>query len=126
MNATDDDAKNWIRIFTLKPKEEIEAIIAEHDAAPHTRTVQKALAKDITIRTHSEKDYETALKTSEFLFGNGSLDFLGDLEHNAVLDVFDGVPQFKISKSELAEGINILDLLATKTQIFPSKVKPEK
>ncbi|MGJ1286837.1 tyrosine--tRNA ligase [Sphingobacterium spiritivorum] len=126
LNATDDDAKNWIRIFTLKPKEEIEAIIAEHDAAPHTRTVQKALAKDITIRTHSEKDYETALKTSEFLFGNGSLDFLGDLEHNAVLDVFDGVPQFKISKSELAEGINILDLLATKTQIFPSKGEARK
>src|SRR5690606_14673577 len=72
LNATDDDAKNWIKIFTLKTKEEIDAIIAEHDAAPHTRAVQKALAKDITIRTHSEKDYETAVKTSEFLFGNGS------------------------------------------------------
>src|SRR5690606_4087130 len=96
LNANDDDAKNWINIFTLKTKEEIEAIIAEHDAAPHTRAVQKALAKDITIRTHSEKDYETAVKTSEFLFGNGSLAFLADLDHEGVLEVFDGVPQFTI------------------------------
>src|SRR5690606_9920079 len=101
LNSRDDDAKNWIKIFTLKSKEEIEAIIAEHDAAPHLRVVQKALAKDITIRTHGEQDYETAIKTSEFLFGNGSLSFLSGMEHAAILDVFDGVPQFQIGKSQL-------------------------
>ncbi len=126
LNASDDDAKNWIKIFTLKSKEEIEAIIAEHDAAPHLRIVQKALAKDITIRTHSEADYETAIKTSEFLFGNGSLDFLSHMEHAAILDIFDGVPQFTISKDQLSSGIHVLDLLATSTTVFPSKGEARK
>ncbi|SEK33062.1 tyrosine--tRNA ligase [Parapedobacter koreensis] len=126
LNASDEDAKTWIKIFTLKSKAEITAIIAEHDAAPHLRIVQKALAKDITIRTHSASDYETALKTSEFLFGNGSLDFLKELTHSAILDVFDGVPQFRIHKESLAAGINVLDLLAVNSSIFPSKGEARK
>ncbi|WP_156309320.1 tyrosine--tRNA ligase [Sphingobacterium endophyticum] len=126
LNATDDDAKNWIKIFTLKPKEEIDAIIAEHDAAPHLRIVQKALAHDITVRTHSELDYETAVKTSEFLFGNGDLSFLSNLDHDAVLEVFDGVPQFTLDKNKLEDGINILDLLAVETQVFSSKGEARK
>ncbi len=125
LNATDDDAKNWIKIFTFKTKEEIDAIIAEHDAAPHLRIVQKALAKDITTRTHSELDYETAVKTSEFLFGNGDLSFLANLDHEAVLEVFDGVPQSNLDRAKLAEGINILDLLV-ETQVFPSKGEARK
>lgn len=126
LNTSDDDAKNWIKIFTLKPQEEIESIIAEHDAAPHLRLVQKALAKDITIRTHSEEAYETAIKTSEFLFGNGSLEFLNNLDHEAVLEVFEGIPQFQVAKADLAAGINILDLLAVQTQVFPSKGEARK
>ena len=126
LNTTDDDAKNWIKIFTLKTKEEIEHIISEHDTAPHQRIVQKALAKDITIRTHSAKDYETAVKTSEFLFGNGSLDFLAELDEDAVLEVFDGVPQFQISLDQLDSGISILDFLAVDTQVFPSKGEARK
>lgn len=126
LNTSDDDAKNWIKIFTLKPQNEIESIIAEHDAAPHLRLVQKALAKDITIRTHSEEAYETAIKTSEFLFGNGSLEFLNNLDHDAVLEVFEGIPQFQIAKEELVAGINILDLLAVQTQVFPSKGEARK
>src|SRR5690606_22195038 len=126
LNSRDDDAKNWIKIFTLKSKEEIEAIIAEHDDAPHLRTVQKALAKDITIRTHGEQDYDTAVKTSEFLFGNGSLSFLTGMEHAEILDVFDGIPQFQISKDQLAEGINVLDLLALSSSVFPSKGEARK
>lgn len=126
LNATDDDAKNWIKIFTLKSKEEIDAIIAEHDAAPHLRIVQKALAQDITVRTHSELDYETAVKTSEFLFGNGDLSFLSNLDHEAVLEVFDGVPQFTLDKNKLEDGINILDLLAVETQVFSSKGEARK
>ena len=126
LNATDDDAKNWIKIFTLKPKEEIDALIAEHDAAPHLRIVQKALAQDITIRTHSELDYETAVKTSEFLFGNGDLSFLANLDHEAVLEVFDGVPQFQLEKEKLNAGIKILDLIAVETQVFSSKGEARK
>ncbi|WP_293885332.1 MULTISPECIES: tyrosine--tRNA ligase [unclassified Sphingobacterium] len=126
LNTSDDDAKNWIKIFTLKPQNEIEAIIADHDAAPHLRLVQKALAKDITIRTHSEEAYETAIKTSEFLFGNGSLEFLDNLDHEAVLEVFEGIPQFQIARTDLAAGINILDLLAVQTQVFPSKGEARK
>ncbi|APU99128.1 tyrosine--tRNA ligase [Sphingobacterium siyangense] len=126
LNTSDDDAKNWIKIFTLKPQDEIASIIAEHDAAPHLRLVQKALAKDITIRTHSEEAYETAIKTSEFLFGNGSLEFLNNLDHEAVLEVFEGIPQFQVAKADLAAGINILDLLAVQTQVFPSKGEARK
>src|SRR5690606_36259114 len=126
LNASDDDAKNWIKIFTLKPEKEINALIAEHDATPHLRIVQKALAKDITIRTHSEADYETAVKTSEFLFGNGSLEFLTGMPHAAVLDVFDGVPQFTIKKEQLAGGIDITELLAVSSSVFSSKGEARK
>lgn len=126
LNASDEDAKSWIKIFTLLPKEEIEALIGEHDAAPHLRIVQKALAKDITIRTHSEKDYETAIKTSEFLFSNGSLEFLEGMEHDAVLDVFDGIPQFIVSRDDINAGIPVLDFLAIQTQVFPSKGEAKK
>ncbi|HUH33889.1 MAG TPA: tyrosine--tRNA ligase, partial [Daejeonella sp.] len=126
LNASDDDAKSWIRIFTLKTLEEIEALELEHNAAPHLRTLQKALAKDITIRTHSAEALETALKTSDFLFGNGSLAFLSGLDHHAVLDVFDGIPQFNISQEELTAGINATDLLAEKTTVFPSKGEARK
>src|SRR5690606_34322245 len=79
-----------------------------------------------TIRTHSEEAYETAVKTSEFLFGNGSLEFLASLDHDDVLDVFDGVPQFTVNKAELESGVNILDLLAVQTQVFASKGEAKK
>lgn len=126
LNASDEDAKNWIKIFTLKSKAEIDALIAEHDTAPHLRLVQKALARDITIRTHSESDYETAVKTSDFLFGNGSLEFLHGLSDAAVLDVFDGVPQFRIPRASLDTGIAILDLLSVESAVFPSKGEARK
>ena len=126
LNASDDDAKSWIRIFTLKTLEEIEALELEHNAAPHLRTLQKALAREITIRTHSVEALETALKTSDFLFGNGSLEFLSGLDHHAVLDVFDGIPQFNISRVELTSGINATDLLSEKTSVFPSKGEAHK
>ncbi|PVH24891.1 tyrosine--tRNA ligase [Sphingobacterium corticibacter] len=126
LNATDDDAKSWIKIFTLKTKEEIDAIITEHDQAPHLRVVQKALAQDITIRTHSVEAYETAIKTSDFLFNNGSLDFLASLSEEEVREVFEGLPQYDLSRAELNNGIHILDFLAVTTQIFPSKGEARK
>jgi tyrosyl-tRNA synthetase len=126
LNTTDADAKSWIRIFTLKSKEQIEELEHEHDHAPHLRTLQKALAEEITIRSHSSEALETALKTSEFLFGNGSLEFINSLSDEEVIEVFDGLPQFMISVKELSQGINLTDLLAEKTQVFPSKGEARK
>jgi tyrosyl-tRNA synthetase len=126
LNTTDADAKSWIRIFTLKTREQIEELEREHDLAPHLRTLQKALAEEITIRSHSAEALETALKTSEFLFGNGSLEFINDLSDEEVLDVFDGLPQFEISAAEFSSGINLTDLLAEKTRVFPSKGEARK
>jgi tyrosyl-tRNA synthetase len=126
LNTTDVDAKSYIRIFTLLDREVIEAMEAEHDAAPHTRILQKALAKDITIRVHGEAEYEKAIKSSEFLFGNIGIEFLSELSENEVLDLFAGVPNFNIALSELEQGINITDLLAAKTSVFPSKGEAKK
>lgn len=126
LNASDDDVKKWIRIFTLKTQAEIEALEVQHDAAPHLRILQKALAEDITVKTHSEDALETAIKTSEFLFGNGALEFLQTLDSKSVLEMFEGVPQFEISKAELAEGIDTATLLAEKTTVFPSKGEVKK
>lgn len=126
LNATDTDAKSWIRIFTLKSQEEILQLEKEHDSAPHLRIIQKALAEEITIRTHSAEALQTALKTSDFLFGNGSLEFLNSLSDDEVLEVFEGLPQFTISLTEFSSGINLTDLLAEKTNIFPSKGEARK
>ena len=126
LNATDSDARSWIRIFTLLTQPELEKLEAEHDAAPHLRILQKALATDITIRTHSEAALETAIKTSEFLFGNGSLSFLENLSPAHILEIFEGVPQFAISREELSAGIDVAALLAEKTTVFPSKGEVKK
>ena len=126
LNASDDDTKKWIRIFTLKTKEEIEALEVEHDAAPHLRILQKALAEDITVRTHSDEALETAIKTSEFLFGNGSLDFFKTLNETQVLEIFEGIPQFEVSKEELILGIDAATLLAEKSAVLASKGEAKK
>ncbi len=126
LNASDEDAKNWIRIFSLKGKEEIEALEKEHGVAPHLRVLQKALAAEITVRTHSEDALQTALKTSDFLFGNGPVDFLEQLSDEGVLEVFEGVQQFNVSKNELAAGLSATDLLAEKSKVFPSKGEARK
>ena len=126
LNTTDSDAKSWIRIFTLKSQSEIETLEKEHDLAPHLRILQKALADEITVRAHSQEALQTALKTSDFLFGNGTLEFLNSLSKEDVLEVFEGLPQFTISRNELLEGINATDLLAEKTSVFPSKGEARK
>jgi tyrosyl-tRNA synthetase len=126
LNTSDDDAKTYIRIFTLFDKEMIENMEAEHDAAPHLRTLQKALAKDITLRAHGEAEYIKAIKSTEFLFGNTGIEFLSELNDEEILGIFSGVPNFTISKAELETGILITDLLATQTAIFPSKGEAKK
>ena len=126
LNTSDEDAKAYIRIFTLFDKETIEAIEAEHNVAPHQRALQKALAKDITIRTHGEKEYEKAIQSSEFLFGNTGIEFLNELTEDEVLGLFEGVPNFNIDLNDLSSGINIVDLLGAKTAVFPSKGEAKK
>lgn len=126
LNATDDDAKSWIKIFTLLTQAEVEALTVEHDAAPHTRTLQKALAKDITIRVHGEAEYNTAIEASNILFGNATAQAFEQLNETTFLDIFDGVPQFTVSKTELEAGIPLVDFLAEKTQVFPSKSEAKK
>ncbi|RZL05490.1 MAG: tyrosine--tRNA ligase [Pedobacter sp.] len=126
LNASDDDTKKWIRIFTLKTQEEIEVLEATHNEAPHQRILQKSLAEDITVRTHSEEALQTAIKTSEFLFGNGSLDFFKTLNDDQVLEIFEGIPQFTISKAELDEGIDAATVLAEKSAVFASKGEAKK
>lgn len=126
LNASDDDTKKWIRIFTLKSQQEIEELEAAHNEVPHQRILQKALAEDITVRTHSEEALQTAIKTSEFLFGNGSLDFFRTLNDDQVLEIFEGIPQFEVSKNELNEGIDAATLLAEKSAVFASKGEAKK
>ena len=126
LNASDEDAKNWIRIFTLLTQVEIEALEAEHQQAPHLRVLQKALAKDVTIRVHGDRELDMAIKASEILFGNATADALRELPEQVLLSVFEGVPQFKISAAELKAGINAVELLATATAVFPSKGEARK
>ena len=126
LNTTDSDAKSWIRIFTLKSQAEIEELEKDHNLAPHLRILQKALAEEITVRTHSFDALQTALKTSDFLFGNGSLEFLNSLSTEDILEVFEGLPQFTINMDEFSAGINATDLLAEKTTVFPSKGEARK
>lgn len=121
LNCSDEDSKKYIRIFTLYSKEEIEAMEKEHEEAPHLRVLQKALAKDLTIRVHSQADYDAAVAASEILFGKGTADGLASLSEQMFLSVFDGVPQVEIGREKLNEGIGIVDFLTDSCNIFPSK-----
>ncbi len=126
LNSSDEDSKNYIRIFTMKSKEEIESLESEHQKAPHLRLLQKELAKEITVRVHSSKDYEAAIEASEILFGAGTSESLMKLSENDLLSVFEGVPQMQIAKSEIETGINVVEFLSDKTKIFPSRGEARK
>jgi len=128
LNASDDDAANYIRIFTLKSQDEIEALEKEHAEAPHMRLLQKELGKDITTRVHSEADYEMALKASQLLFGKSTTEDLVSLDEDTLLAVFEGVPQTTVSKSQLSEAANITDFLSETTNqiVFSSKGEARK
>jgi tyrosyl-tRNA synthetase len=126
LNTSDEDAKTYIRIFTLFDEETIKGLEVEQDAAPHLRILQKALAKDITIRVHGEAEYEKAIKSSEFLFGNTGIEFLNELNETEVIALFEGVPNFRITFTDLQAGINATDLLAASTSVFASKGEAKK
>jgi len=121
LNASDDDASKWIRIFTLNSKEEIEAIEKEHQEAPHMRPLQKALAEELTVRVHSQEDYDAAVEASQILFGKGTTETLKKLSEDMLLSVFEGVPQSEVPSDHVTSGTGILEFLAESTNIFASK-----
>lgn len=121
LNTTDEDAARYVKIFTLLPPAEIDALIAEHAEAPHLRKLQKTLAKEITCLIHGEEAYNSALEASQILFGNATSESLRKIDERTFLSVFEGVPQFEISASDLKAGISIVDFLADKTSIMSSK-----
>lgn len=126
VNISDADAERYIKIFTSLSREEIEALVTEQNAAPHLRPLQKRLAKEITIMVHSEADYEAAVEASSILFGNSTSEQLKKLDEDTLLAVFEGVPQFEISKEELKKGIKAVELFTEKAGIFPSKGEMKK
>jgi len=125
INTSDEDAKNFIKVFTFLPQNTINDLISEHDKDPGKRILQKTLTKEITCMVHSEADYNSALETSNILF-SGSLYDLAALNEETFLDVFDGVPQVNIHKNDLAASMNVVDFLAEKTQVLPSKSEARK
>lgn len=121
LNTSDADAEKTIKIFTLKTKSEIDALVQEHAEAPHLRVLQKALAEDITKRVHGEVALNLAMEASEILFGKGTTDTLKQLNEETFLSVFEGVPMFQTEAKLLADGIKAIDLLVDETNIFPSR-----
>ena len=119
-NVSDEDAKKYIRIFTDLSKEEIEALEAEHDKAPHERLLQRRLAEEITVMVHSREDYDTAVLASEILFGNATKETLSSIDEETFLSVFDGVPMAEVSKSDFDGSTGLLDLLVSKCGFFKS------
>jgi tyrosyl-tRNA synthetase len=125
LNASDSDAANYIKVFTCIPPAEIDAIIAEHQQAPHLRLLQKRLSQEVTTMVHSQSDYEFAVKASQILFSDTTADALLSLNERQLLDIMDGVPTFTTSMSGLQEGVNIIQILS-ETGIFPSKNEAKK
>lgn len=126
LNVSDEDAARYIKIFTSLNREEIEALTAEHAAAPHLRVLQKRLAKEVTVMVHSEEDYNAAVEASGILFGNATSDLLRKLDEATFLSVFEGVPQYEVSVEELKAGIKIIDLCTEKAAVFTSKGESRK
>lgn len=121
LNVSDVEAERYIKIFTSLSKEVIDALIQEHAKAPHLRVLQKRLAEEVTIMVHSKEDYDAAVEASNILFGKSTSESLKKLDEDTLLAVFEGVPQFKISKNIINEGAKAIDLFVEHAEIFPSK-----
>jgi len=121
LNVSDADAEKYIKIFTSLSKEEIEALVMEQQSAPHLRPLQKRLAEEITVMVHSRDEYEMAVNASEILFGKSTSQSLRAIDEETFLQVFEGVPQFTVSREKLTQGVKAVDLLTEEAAIFPSK-----
>ena len=124
LNVSDEDAEQYIKIFTMLERETIESAIEEHRADPGRRTLQKLLAEEVTRMVHGQEELDKAIRASQILFGKASAEDLRSLDEKTFLAVFDGVPTFNVPKDKLPVGI--LDLLAVETQVFPSKGEARK
>ncbi|MBQ0769946.1 MAG: tyrosine--tRNA ligase [Bizionia sp.] len=120
LNTTDEDAEKYIKIFTFLSKDSIEALVLEHKEAPHLRLLQKRLAEEVTTFVHSKEDFDNAVKASEILFSKSFNEDIRTLNEGLFLDVFEGVPQAEINKSELTEGLDMIAALADKTNFLSS------
>ena len=125
LNASDEDAKKWIKIFTLLPFATIDQLIADQELAPQERILQKSLAAELTKFVHSEEDLAFAISATAILFGNATTEVLQSLNENQLLQVMEGVPTVNINLAQLAEGYDLVSLLAD-TKIFPSKGEARK
>ncbi len=125
LNASDEDATKWIKIFTLLEPSSIDSLIAEHATAPQLRILQKALASELTKFVHSEADLNFAISATEILFGNATTEVLQSLNEEQLLQVMEGVPTANVTLAQLNEGYDLVSLLAD-TQIFPSKGEARK
>lgn len=121
LNVSDEDAVKYIKIFTILPHDEINAIIAQHNAAPHERFLQKRLAEEVTVMVHSRTDFDGAVEASQILFGKGTTESLRKMNENTFLSVFEGVPVFDVKMETLAQGVSIADLCTDHSQVFASK-----
>ncbi len=125
LNSTDEDAARFIKFYTFLPKEEIEALVAEHLEAPHERKLQKKLAEEVTVWVHGREEYEKALKASEILFGKSTAKDLVSLDEDIFLELFDGVPQKEVAKTELI-GTGIVELISDKSGFLKSKSEAQR
>ncbi|MCP4310995.1 MAG: tyrosine--tRNA ligase [Bacteroidetes bacterium] len=119
LNVSDEDAEKYLKIFTMLDREQIEALIVEHNEAPHVRVMQKKLAEEVTTMVHSGEEYQMAVEASGILFGKGTTESLKAIREDVFLSVFEGVPQFELSSSDL--GKDVLEILAVDTAVFASK-----
>lgn len=126
LNVSDEDAVRYIRIFTFLGKNEIEELVAAHEQALHLRQLQKALAREVTILVHGQTEYDNAIAATEILFGQGTAEQLIAMPEQVFLEMFEGVPVFEVSKEKLNTGINLTDLLAVDSAIYPSKGEARK
>jgi len=120
LNTSDEDAEKYIKIFTFLDKETIDALVAEHTAAPHTRILQKRLGEEVTVLVHGKEQYNKAIAASNILFGKSTAADLKSLNEQTLLDIFDGVPQAKISSDLLENGIDMIAALAAETNFLKS------
>ncbi|MBT8304331.1 MAG: tyrosine--tRNA ligase [Bacteroidia bacterium] len=120
LNSSDDDAENYIKIFTFLSQEDISKLIEEHKNAPHLRVLQKRLAEEVTMIVHGQEDLENAIKASNILFGKSTANDLKGLDESTFLDVFEGVPQAEIDSSEIGKGLDMIEALSVKTNFLKS------
>ncbi|PID95345.1 MAG: tyrosine--tRNA ligase [Bacteroidetes bacterium] len=121
LNCSDEDTEKYIKIFTLLDRETIDRLIEEHRKSPHARLLQKALAKDITCRVHSEEEYNAAVEASHILFGKGTTETLKKLNEKTLLAVFEGVPMAEVAHTVVEAGIPVAELLSEQTGFMKSK-----